>query len=145
MEQLKKYIQPVICAVSLIALFVFPFVNCDYGYSIESNFNGFTMAMQTYIGYLLVLLPFVLLLASFSPKYAAKKPLLSLAVPPLCIISWLLTVLFAKTFVANLADSTLASGAYITLICHIILTAYGCLTYRKELNKIISEIKDKNK
>lgn len=101
------------------------------------------MAMNTYIGYLLVLLPAVLAIAPFHPQYAVKVPLFSLVIPPLCIVSWLLTVLFAKTFVAGLADSTLAFGAWFALGCYGVLTAYGCLKYRKELAQIIVELKGK--
>ena len=141
----KKFIQPIIAAVSLVSLFVFPFVSNDFGYGVENSFNGFTVAMNTYIGYLMILLPLVLVIAPFTPKYQAKLPILSLATPVLCIVSWLLCVIFAKTFVASLADSTLAIGAYITLICYIVLAVYGFITYRSTLSQLINELKGKQK
>lgn len=141
----KKFIQPIIAGVSLISLFIFPFVNNDYGYNVGNSFNGFTVAMNTYIGYLMILLPLVLVVAPFIPKYQAKLPLLSLATPVICIVSWLLCVLFAKTFVANLANSTLAIGAYLSLICYIALAIYGFTTYRSVLSQLVSEFKRKQK
>lgn len=145
-ELLKKYgmyIQISLSAFSLISLFIFPFVNLNYGYSVENNFNGFTMAMNTYIGYLLVLLPLVLIASYFVPKYAAKKPLLSVAIPVICIFAWILTVVFAKTFNSQLSDSSLASGAYITLICYIFLAIYGFIAHNEALAEIIKMLKDK--
>ena len=143
-ETLKKYgmyIQIGVCVISLISLFIFPFVNLDYGYSVENNFNGFTMAMNTYIGYLLILLPIVLIASYFVPKYAVKQPLLSVAIPVVCIFAWILTVIFAKTFNSQLSDSTLASGAYITLICYIILAVYGFIVHKDAVTEIIKSIK----
>lgn len=141
----KKFIQPIISAVSIISLFIFPFVTTDvYGYD-TGSLNGFTVAMNTYIGYLMIILPLVLVIAPFTPKYQAKLPILSLATPVLCIVSWLLCVLFAKTFVANLADSTLAIGAYVTLICYIALGVYGFITYRSTLKQLMDELKEKRK
>ena len=61
MEKIKNHLQPIIAAVSLVALFFLPFVDCSYGYGISNNFSGFIMAMNTYIGYLVVLLPVVLI------------------------------------------------------------------------------------
>ena len=141
METIKKWVQPAICVISLIALFVFPFVDCDYGYGVGNTFTGFTMAMNTYIGYLLILLPVVLILSNFLPQYASKKTLLSIATPVLCIVCWILSVFFAKTFVSGLADSTLAIGAYITLICYIALLVYAILVYRKEIMELIESLK----
>ncbi len=141
MQIIKKHIQTVICVISLISLFIFPFVNCDYGYNVENTFTGFTMAMNTYIGYLLIVLPLALIVSNHLPQYAHKKTLLSIATPILCIVSWLLTVVFAKTFVKSLADSTLAIGAYITLICYIILTVYAIAVYKKEIKELIDSIK----
>lgn len=141
----KKFIQPTLSAISLISLFIFPFVSNNFGYGVKNSFNGFTVAMNTYIGYLMIILPLVLAIASFTPKYQEKLPILSLATPVLCIISWLLCVLFAKTFVDNLADSTLAIGAYITLICYIALMAYGFITYRATLTQLITQYKEKRK
>lgn len=138
LKKFEKYIQIGVSAFSLIALFLFEFVNCNYGYGVEGTFTGFTMAMNTYIGYLLILLPVVLILSHFVPKYAAKKPLLSVATPALCIVSWLLTVIFAKTFNSQLSDSTLASGAYITLICYIVLGVYGVLIYKDVLLELFT-------
>ena len=143
MEAIKKYIQTIICGVSLVVLFFCPFVNCDYGYYVETEFTGFTMAMNTYVGYLMVVLPAAMAIAPFHPKYKEKVPLFSLVIPPLCIVAWLLTMLFAKTFVSGLAESTLAFGAWLTLGCYIALTVYGCLNYRKELAQIIAELKGK--
>ncbi len=141
----KKYIQTFLAALSLICLFFYPFVNNDYGFGIENSFSGFTVAMNTYIGYFMIILPLVLIIAPFTPKYQAKLPILSLAIPVLCIVSWLLCVLFAKTFVASLADSSLASGAYITLICYVVLAVYGVITYRSTLTQLINELKEKRK
>lgn len=140
----KKFVQPVIAAISLIALFVFPFVNVSAGYY-DGSLNGFTVAMNTYIGYLMVILPFVLVAAPFVPKYQAKLPILSLVTPVLCIVSWILCMIFAKNFVANLADSTLAIGAYIILVCYIALGVYGFFAYRAELTELIKGLKDKSK
>lgn len=145
-ELLKKYgmyIQIGLSAFSLLSLFIFPFVNLNYGYSVENNFNGFTMAMNTYIGYLLIVLPLVLIASYFVPKYAAKQPLLSVAIPVVCVVSWLLTVVFAKTFNSQLSDSSLASGAYITLICYILLAVYGFIVHKDAVSEIIKLIKSK--
>lgn len=145
-EIIKKYgmyIQIGLSAFSLISLFIFPFVNLDYGYSIESNFNGFTMAMNTYIGYLLILLPLALIATYFVPKYAAKKPLFSIAIPFVCIVVWLLTVLFAKTFNSQLSDATLSTGAYIALVCYIILAIYGVIAHKEVVTELIDTIKGK--
>ena len=141
----KKFIQPIIAAVSLVSLFIFPFVTNDVSGYYAGSLNGFTVAMNTYIGYLMIILPLVLVIAPFNPKYQAKLPILSLATPVLCIVSWLLCVLFAKTFVANLANSTLTTGAYITLICYIVLAVYGVVVYRSTLTQLINELKSKRK
>lgn len=145
MAKIKNYLQPIIAAVSLVALFFLPFVDCSYGYGISNNFSGFIMAMNTYIGYLLVLLPAVLIAMPFVPKWAAKKELLSVAIPLLCVIAWLLTVLFAKTFVSSIASSSLDSGAFITLICYVALLAYGVVTNLDFVKSIINKIKDSKK
>ena len=145
-EIIKKYgmyIQIGLSAFSLIALFIFPFVNLDYGYSVESNFNGFTMAMNTYIGYLLVLLPLVLIAAYFVPKYVAKKPFLSVVIPVACIVAWLLTVVFAKTFNSEFSDATLSAGAYATLISYILLAIYGFIAHNEVVGELIEIIKGK--
>ncbi len=145
LKKYEKYIQIVLCGLALIALFFFPFVNCDYGYSVENTFTGFTMAMNTYIGYLLILLPVVLILSHFVPKYEKKRPLLSVAVPVLCIVSWLLTVLFAKTFNSQLSDSTLTTGAYLTLVCYIVLAVYGVLMYKNVIIELLTGNKPNTK
>lgn len=139
----KKYIQPLLAGVALISLFIFPFCSGGYGFRL----NGFVVAMNTYIGYLLIVLPAVLLVAPFSPKYQAKLPRLSLIIPVLCIVSWLLCVIFAKTIVSDLTNTSLAIGAYITLICYIALAVYGFITYRSVVEQLKNEItgKDNNK
>ena len=140
----KKYIQPIIAAISLVAMFVFPFVNVSAGYY-NGSLNGFTVAMNTYIGYLMLLFPLVLVLAPFVPKYGEKLPLLTVVTPVLCIVSWILCMVFAKNFVANLADAELAIGAYITLICYIALGVYAVFAYKKELSELLRGLKEKNK
>lgn len=139
MEKMKKYIQPGISAIALLSLFVFDFVKLGS----HSTLSGFTVAMNTYIGYLLIVLPFILLVAPYVPKYQKKLPKLSIVIPALCVVSWLLCVLFAKTFVSNLVNSTLAFGAWITLICYISMGVYGFLTYRAESKQIIEELRGK--
>lgn len=138
-----KYIQIGISALSLLSLFVFPFVKLDYGYSVKGSFNGFTMAMNTYIGYLLVLLPIVLIASYFVPKYEAKRPLLSVVIPLICIGAWILTVIFAKTFSSQLSESKLAIGAYITLISYVVLAVFGFVAHKAVVDELLSNIKDK--
>lgn len=145
LKKYEKYIQSGLCVFSVIVLLFFPFVDLDYGYGVESNFTGFTMAMNTYIGYLLFLLPIVLVLAHFVPKYQTKKPLLSIAVPVLCIVAWLLTVLFSKTFNAQLSDSTLASGAWLSLISYVLLGVYGVLMYKEVIMELLGSINKNQK
>lgn len=145
MEILKKYekqIHTILCVFSIIVLLFFPFVELDYGYDIESTYTGFTMAMNTYIGYFLFLLPVALVLAHYVPKYAAKKPLFSVVVPILCIAAWLLTVLFSKTFNSQFSDATLASGAWLSLISYILLGVYGVVMYKDVIVELINYIKN---
>lgn len=137
----KKYIQPLLAGVALVSLFIFPFCTGGYGFRL----NGFTVAMNTYIGYLLIALPAVLLVAPMSPKYQAKLPRLSLIIPVLCIVSWLLCVLFAKTIVSDLTDTSLAIGAYITLVCYIALAVYGFITYRSAFDQLKNDLTGKKK
>lgn len=141
----KKYIQPIISAISIISLFIFDFFTNDVAGYYAGSLNGFTVAMNTYIGYLLILLPLILVAAPFAPKYQAKLPILSLATPVLCIVSWILCVIFAKTFTngIDLANSTLAAGAWITLICYIALGIYAVIVYRAELKELINSLKSK--
>ena len=137
----KKYVQPLLAGVALVSLFIFPFCTGGYGFRL----NGFTVAMNTYIGYFLIALPAALLAAPFSPKYQAKLPRLSLIIPVLCIVSWLLCVLFAKTIVSDLTNTSLAIGAYITLICYIALAVYGFITYRSAFDQLKNDLTGKNK
>ncbi|MBR5157296.1 MAG: hypothetical protein IKW59_05975 [Clostridia bacterium] len=142
MQKLKTYFQPIMCVILLIILLALPFVDNDYGYGVSNSFTGFTMAAQTYIGYLLFLLPILLLSISFSPKYETAKPKLSLLIPALCIISWLITVIYAKLFIASVADSSLSVGAYSSLICCIILEVYAVLTYRSTAKELLESLKN---
>ena len=141
MTKIKTYFQPILCVASLISIFAFPFVDNDYGYGVSNSFSGFTMASQTYIGYLLFLLPAILFLVSFLPQYSEKKPKLSLLIPAICIVSWLVTVVYTKLFLSSISDSTLAIGAYSSLICYIVLEIYAVLTYRSTLDEILNSLK----
>ena len=143
MDKVKKYIQPALCAVAFIALLVFPYVNNDWGYGIEDTYTGFLIASSTYIGYLQVVLPALLLIVSILPKYEKKRPILSLLIPPVCIIAWCITTFVALNWIDDLADSTLAGGAFVALVCFIALTIYGCIIYRNELKMLIEGLKRK--
>ncbi|MBR5507271.1 MAG: hypothetical protein IKV88_04420 [Clostridia bacterium] len=141
MEKIKKFIQPVICVLSLVFLFVCPFITGDFGYGVEASFSGFIMASNTYIGFLLIVLPVLLILASFSPKYSSKKSKWSVVIPAILIVSWLATVLYAKFFLSGVADSAIGSGAYLSLICYVALLVYGFIFHRKEFDEIIEKVK----
>lgn len=139
----KKWIQPGIAAVSLLCL-LFPFVTVGVEDYYSDSLNGITVAFNTYIGILMIALPLALAAAPFSAKYQAKLPLLSVATPVVCVVAWLLCVLFAKTFVMDSADySNLAFGAYATLICYLALGVYGFVTYKAELKALIDQLKNK--
>ena len=139
MKQIKKYIQPVVCVLSLVFLFMFEFIDGDFGYGVGLAFKGITMANCTYFGYLLIILPILLILSSFMPKYEAKKGKWSVVIPAICIISWIVTVLFAK-FIMSASESSLSSGAWLTLICYVALLVYGLIFHKDEFDKLIDNV-----
>jgi len=86
-------------------------------------------------------LPVLLILASFSPKYSAKKSKWSVVIPAILIVSWIGTVLYAKFFLSGVDDSALGSGAYLSIICYVALMAYGFIFHRKEFDEFVDKVK----
>ncbi len=153
MEIAKKYLDKILCLVALIALF-FPMAKITteaVGHESATTISGFSVALGGYIGILLILGPIALIVADFVAQLKTLKPILSVAVPIVCLIVTLVAFLQAAGIAAaaNSAgswagvetSSSLGFGAILTILSHLALGVIGYLANKDTLRALLKKEK----
>ena len=144
MEKLRIYIKPILCVIALIAMFM-PFAEYTASTSFSESsvsFSGITVAFTGYVSLLLIVLPVLSLITTFLPQYSGKKEKVSLLLPIICIVCWFIAFLQIDSITVKVSgggietDTTLATGAYIMLICYIALGVLELIPILKKKNII---------
>lgn len=159
MEFVKKNIIAILCVISLVAL-VFTWGEFTTTASVDvegfessssgsQSFGGFTAAMSTIFGYLLIIGPVALIAMNYVKQLEEKKGLLAIAVPVLCIVAWILVVMGADSIAAAgsaaaagasvKTEVSLSFGAYLALISYIATGIAGALTFHGAKVKALKE------
>lgn len=147
MEIVKKYLLKILCVVALVALF-FPMaiVTVEGGYNSEEVVvSGFMAAFQGYIAMLLIVGPIVIIAADYIEAIEDYKPIMTVAIPVVCIIVTFVAYLQAAGLAA-VADnpyvdctSSLGFGGVLCLIAHIGIAVVGYLENKDAIKAMIKK------
>ena len=159
MEFVKKNIIAILCVISLVTLLFtwgeftttasVDVAGFEASSSASQSFGGFTAALNTIFGYLLIIGPVALIAMNYVKQLEEKKGLLAIAVPVICIVAWIFVIINADGIAA--AGSAAAAGgsvetevsfsiwAYLALASYIATGIAGALTFHGAKVKALRE------
>ena len=152
MELIKKYKNYIIialCALALISLFLpMATITAENEYADSSqSVTGFTIAFSRYYPILLILGPIALAISEYLPQLKPYKKRLTLAVPVVCIIITVISLLTASSvasaFDSEYADvsSSIGIGAILGIIAHLGIGILGFLDHKEEIMELTKKSK----
>ena len=140
---LKEHLVTILCVIAVIAL-AFPMVTIVskvesefINQSTKLNITGF-QALGGFWAIFLLVGPIVLAVSKFIDALKPYRKLLGLAIPVICLVMLVLTVLFSKGGSASTSNSAgsakatvqIGLGAIICGICHLVCTLIGFKEYK---------------
>lgn len=144
-DVLKKHLLTICCAVSIIALFL-PFASCDIKMDIlgesgagSQNMSGFDVMQEYSLAYVLLAGPILLIAMNYIKQLDQHKALLSIAVPAICLIACIVTLISVKSvYVKSMGVSEgfgtsikvkIGFGAILALLSYVGTAVAGAVTY----------------
>lgn len=143
MELLKKHLLSIICIISIIALFL-PFVSVIaevFGFEETNTASGFDAANKGFLGYLLFLAPILLIAMNYIKQLEKYRGIISLAVPPICIVVLIIVFFQAKNVAVQVdlefvdVSVGIGFGTILAAICYIAMGIIGAKTHGAEILK----------